>query len=287
MITVHQALQQALERLREKVSTPLLDSQVILCCVLNVDRLYLIINKDKILTKEETEEYNKLIGKRFQGLPVQYITGSQEFMGLMFHVEEGVLIPRPDTEILIEKVLDRIDVNNRYNIVDIGTGSGAISVSLAKFIEGAYIYSIDISRKAIDMGRKNAENNGVGSKISFLNGDLFKPLEKTDIIGKVDILVSNPPYIPTEDIEDLQIEVSRYEPRIALDGGIDGLNFYRKIIDGAPKYLKEDGLIALEVGYNQSRKVIDIMGEKGKYIDIQITKDLAGIERVISGRIKK
>ena len=287
MITVRQALQQALERLKERVSTPLLDSQVILCRVLNVDRLYLIINKDKILTKEETEEYNKLIEKRFEGLPVQYITGSQEFMGLMFHVEEGVLIPRPDTEILIEKVLDRIDVNNRYNIVDIGTGSGAISVSLAKLIEGAYIYSIDISRKAIDMGRKNAENNGVGSKISFLNGNLFEPLEKTDIIGKVDILVSNPPYIPTEDIENLQIEVSRYEPRIALDGGVNGLDFYRKIIDGAPKYLKEDGLIALEVGYNQSRKVIDIMVEKGKYVDIQITKDLAGIERVISGRIKK
>lgn len=286
MITIHKALKEANNKLENKASTPLLDAQVILCHVLKVDRLYLIVNKERILTKQEAYEYNKMIEKRLCGVPVQYIIGRQEFMGLDFHVEEGVLIPRPDTEILIEKVLDGIDKKAEYSIVDIGTGSGAITVSLAKYIENSQVYSIDISKKALNIARKNAEKHEVLSKVSFLNGSLFEPLKDMGMEGKIDILVSNPPYIPTSDIENLQIEVSKFEPRIALDGGEDGLDFYKEIINKAPEYLRCGGLIVLEVGHDQARRVIDLMKEKNKYVDIEITKDLAGIERVVSGKIK-
>ncbi len=286
MITIHKVLKEVEGTLKDKVSTPLLDAQVILCHVLDVDRLYLIVNKERVLTAEEAYEYNKLIEKRLDGVPVQYIIGSQEFMGLRFHVEEGVLIPRPDTEILIEKILGNIEENNNYNIVDIGTGSGAITVSLAKYIEKAHVFSVDISEKALEIAMKNAEANGVRSKISFLNGSLFSPLDDIGIKDKIDILVSNPPYIPSKEIEGLQVEVSKYEPRIALDGGEDGLDFYREIIDKAPEYLRRGGLIALEVGHDQARIVAGLMKEKDRYVDIQITKDLAGIERVVSGKIK-
>lgn len=286
MMTIHKVLKEATGRLGEISATPLLDAQVLLCHVLEVERLYLIINKDRALTNKETFEYNEMIEKRLDGMPVQYIIRNQEFMGLDFYVEEGVLVPRPDTEILIEKILDSIDPDGKYNIVDIGTGSGAITVSLAKFIKNAHVYSIDISMKALNIARKNAHTHGVTSKISFLNGSLFEPLENIDIKGNVDVLVSNPPYIPSEEIRKLQIEVAKYEPRIALDGGVDGLDFYRKIVDNGPEYLRSGGILALEVGHDQARKVADLMKEKNRYVEIQITKDLAGIERVVSGRIK-
>ncbi|SKC56569.1 peptide chain release factor N(5)-glutamine methyltransferase [Maledivibacter halophilus] len=286
MITIEKILKEAVGRLKTKVSTPLLDAQVILCHILKVDRLYLIVNKDRVLTHKQILEYKGLIQKRACGVPVQYITGIQEFMGLEFYLEEGVLIPRPDTEILIEKILDSIDENDKYNIIDIGTGSGAISVSLAKYVQNSYIYSIDISQKALDIARINAVKNNVLPKINFLKGSLFEPLENINLLERIDILVSNPPYIPTEDIDTLQIEVSKFEPRLALDGGEDGLDFYRVIIDKAPVYLKNNGLIALEVGHDQAQRVVKLMEEKKKYVDIEITKDLAGIERVVSARIK-
>ncbi len=284
MTTIHKVLKEAVCRLKEVTDTYLLDAQVILCHILKVERLYLIINKDRALTHKEILEYNKMIEKRLSGMPVQYIIANQEFMGMDFYVEEGVLIPRPDTEILIEKILESIDQSKKFTIVDIGTGSGAITISLASLIKNSQIYSIDISTKALDIARKNANKHGVTSKINFLKGSLFEPLEDMDIKGEVDILVSNPPYIPSSEIGRLQIEVSRYEPRIALDGGEDGLDFYRKIVNNAPEYLRPNGLLALEVGHDQARKVADLMKGNNKYVDIQITKDLAGIERVVRGR---
>ncbi|RKD21993.1 release factor glutamine methyltransferase [Caminicella sporogenes DSM 14501] len=286
MVTISKALNEAVEKLKGKVFTPILDSEVLLSKILNKDRLYLIVNKEEQLTEEEYRKYKEIIDKRFQGMPVQYLTNNQEFMGLDFYVEEGVLIPRPDTEILVEKVINHIDNTKEYNILDIGTGSGAITVSLAKYFVNSTVYSIDVSKKAISIGRKNADRHGVLSRIKFLKGSLFEPLEEIDIKGKIDILVSNPPYIPSEEIEKLQIEVSKYEPRLALDGGKDGLYFYRKIIDKAPKYLRYNGFIALEVGHNQAGKVVEFMRKNGCYKDIEITEDLAGIERVVSAHIQ-
>lgn len=286
MVTIHQALKMSVEKLEGRAGTPLLDAQLLLAHILKVDRLYIIVNKDRLLTEEEFTEYNKLVEKRLKGVPVQYIINNQEFMGLDFYVEEGVLIPRPDTEILVEKILSFTEDTNIYKIVDIGTGSGAISVSLAKYIKNSFIYSIDISEKALRVGRKNAKKNEVISKIQFLQGSLFQPLEELDLNGKIDIIASNPPYIPTRDIDGLQIEVSKYEPREALDGGEDGLDFYRSIINEAPKYLKEGGRIALEVGHDQAREVAKLIKDKKCYNNIEITKDLAGIERVVTA-VKK
>lgn len=286
MVTIHEALSIAVKKLECKAKTPLLDSQVLLSKVLNKDRLYLIVNREKILTDKEYREYNEMIDKRALGVPVQYLTNNQEFMGLDMYVEEGVLIPRPDTEVLVEKVINSMDNTKRYNIVDIGTGSGAITVTLAKYFINSTIYSIDISKKAINIGRKNADRHDVFFRIKFLEGSLFEPLDNINIKGKIDILVSNPPYIPSDDIEKLQIEVSKYEPRLALDGGEDGLDFYRKIIDKAPEYLRKDGFIAMEVGHDQAEKVVELMNKKRCYYNVEITRDLAGIERVVSAQIQ-
>ncbi|QXM07378.1 peptide chain release factor N(5)-glutamine methyltransferase [Crassaminicella indica] len=277
------ALKLAVERIeRTNAVTPLLDAEVLLCHVLKKERLFLYTHRNKSLSEEAFKAFEEFVEKRIAGMPVQYIVKKQEFMGLDFYVEEGVLIPRPDTEILVEAVIKW--ANNRKNdnitIVDIGTGSGAITVSLAKYIKNAFVYSIDISRRAITIGKKNAVSNGVAEKIEFLEGDLFTPL-KNKLEGKVDILVSNPPYIPKEEIDKLQIEVKKYEPRLALDGGTDGLDFYRRIIDEAPFFVKKGGYIALEVGHDQAELVKELMENKGLYTEINKIKDLAGIERVV------
>lgn len=284
MVTINQILQDGARSLEGKSQTPLLDAQVLLAHTLGVERIYLIVNKDRILNKEEWEKYNGLLGERLQGVPVQYLVKNQEFMGLDFYVEEGVLIPRPDTEILVEKIISMIDQSKSYNIADIGTGSGAITVSLGRFIKNSYIYSIDISEKALTIGKRNAENHGVASKISFLKGSIYQPLQDLKLENKLDIIVSNPPYIPTKDIEGLQVEVSKYEPKEALDGGADGLDFYRKIINEAHRYLKPGGLIALEVGHDQAEKIAELLNAKKCYTNIETTKDLAGIDRVVSAR---
>ncbi len=283
MVTIQSALEDAIKKLTAS-RTPLLDAQIILAHILNKDRLYILVNKDKILTEEEYTEYNKMIEKRLLGVPVQYIVKNQEFMGLDFYIDEGVLIPRPDTEILIEKVLSHIDENEEYTIIDIGTGSGAITVSLAKYINYSKIYSVDISDTAIGIAKRNAKTHDVLDKIEFLKGSLFDPLENRNIKGNIDIIVSNPPYIPTKNIENLQIEVSKHEPKIALDGGEDGLFFYRKIIEYSKEYLKKGGLIALEVGHDQAKSVADIIKNHKAYKNIETTKDLAGIERVVSAK---
>lgn len=283
MVSINEALNHAYKELNNKVATPLLDAKVFLCHILGVDKLYLIVNKDRVLSDNEYNEYNKLIQNRLLGIPVQYLVKNQEFMGLDFYVEEGVLIPRPDTEILIEKILKSIDNSKEYKIVDIGTGSGAITVSLAKYIKNSHIYSVDISKRALEIGKKNAMSHGVLSQIDFLQGSIYDPIDSLGLEGKIDIIVSNPPYIPTKDIENLQIEVAKYEPKLALDGGHDGLKFYRKIIDKAPQYLKDNGILALEVGHDQAKEIVSLMKEKESYDNIEITKDLSGIERVVSG----
>ncbi|WP_255547799.1 peptide chain release factor N(5)-glutamine methyltransferase [Crassaminicella indica] len=283
VVKIQDALKLAVERIeRTNAVTPLLDAEVLLCHVLKKERLFLYTHRNKSLSEEAFKAFEEFVEKRIAGMPVQYIVKKQEFMGLDFYVEEGVLIPRPDTEILVEAVIKW--ANNRKNdnitIVDIGTGSGAITVSLAKYIKNAFVYSIDISRRAITIGKKNAVSNGVAEKIEFLEGDLFTPL-KNKLEGKVDILVSNPPYIPKEEIDKLQIEVKKYEPRLALDGGTDGLDFYRRIIDEAPFFVKKGGYIALEVGHDQAELVKELMENKGLYTEINKIKDLAGIERVV------
>ncbi|MCT4607162.1 MAG: peptide chain release factor N(5)-glutamine methyltransferase [Marinisporobacter sp.] len=282
-VKIQDVLKLAVESIEEtKACTPLLDAEVILCYVLKKDRLFLYTHRDHPLKDEEIRVFNDLIKKRIQGMPVAYIVKKQEFMGLNFYVEEGVLIPRPDTEILVETVIEwaKKRKNDNRIIVDLGTGSGAITISLAKYIENAFVYSIDLSRHALEIGKKNATLNEVTENTLFLEGDLLAPI-KGKLEEKVDIIVSNPPYIPRNEIEKLQIEVKKFEPKIALDGGMDGLDFYRKIIDEAPNFVKKGGFIALEVGHDQADMVKTMMEHKGYYYEIQKIKDLAGIERVV------
>ena len=291
--TVQEALKDAADRLENSgASTPLLDAEVLLCEVLQIDRLYLYIQRGRSLTQEENDAFEAFLEKRIQGVPLQYIIHRQEFMGLDFYVEEGVLIPRPDTEILVETVLQWVNAEQAFKghqdilkIVDLGTGSGAITVSLAKYIEKVQVYSVDLSEKALAIGQKNAEKHGVLEKITFLKGDLLHPLDEEDLFGKIDILVSNPPYIPEKDIEGLQIEVAKYEPRMALDGGPDGLDFYRRIVGRGDWFLRPGGLMALEVGHDQADAVKNMMVAKNKYANIKKHKDLAGIERVVTATV--
>lgn len=279
--TVAEVLKSATERLEVcGIDSPRLDAEILLAHVLGWRRLSLYVDADKILPLEKILRFNDLITRRLDGVPVAYLTGAKEFMGLTFAVNENVLIPRPDTEILAEGVGKYLrGLGGNVTFADLGTGSGAICVSILKFVKSARAAAVDISNEALNVAKLNAAKFYVDDRADFFCGDLFAPLE-----GKIfNAIVSNPPYISTNDLKTLQSEVQR-EPRLALDGGTDGLNFYRRIISDAPRFLVRGGLLAVEVGINQAQAVKSL-AEAANFVDIQIFKDLAGIERVVSARI--
>ena len=223
----------------------------------------------------------KYINDRINGRPVAYIVGNREFMGLDFFVKEGVLIPRPDTETLVEEIIELCkNKREQINILDIGTGSGAITVSLAKYIENSKVMSFDISDIPLEVGKINAINNEVDNKIEFVKSDVFSAIEDTE--KQFDVIVSNPPYIPKKDIETLHTQVKDYEPYNALEGGEDGLDFYRQITKESIDYLKQGGILAYEVGHDQAEDVSEIMKSYG-YTKIYKKKDIQGIDRVVIG----
>ncbi len=267
---------------------PLLDAQILLMHLLDVDKIYLYTHSDEVVDQETVDKYLELIDLRKSRYPLQYIIGTQEFMGLDFNVREGVLIPRPDTEVLIENILEIVNAGyfshkEIISIADIGTGSGAITLSLAHFIKNSFVHSVDISADALCIAKENADNLSLKTQVKFLNGSLLEPLYDEKLEGKIDILVSNPPYICTEVIEGLQREVSTYEPKLALDGGVDGLDFYRKIIDGAAELMSENSIIAFEIGYDQGETVKELLVQNGNFNNIRVITDLYGHNRVIIG----
>lgn len=258
------------------IENPRLDAEILLAHVLKWRRLNLYMDAEKILPLGNVLRFNELINQRLNGSPVAYIVGKKEFMGLTFAVNENVLIPRPETEILTELVGEYLRGLGREVIfADLGAGSGAICISILKFVKSARAIAVDISEEALEVAKFNAAKFYVEDRIKFFCGDLFAPLT-----GKFDAIVSNPPYIPTCELETLQAEVQR-EPLIALDGGEDGLNFYRRIISAAPQFLSENGILAVEIGINQALEVKK-MFEAANFGDVTIFKDLAGIERVIA-----
>ncbi len=280
-MTIKEILTTYMEELSQISDTPKLDVEILLSKALGeVDRLYIYLNLHKELTNEQMELFNNMIQDRLKGRPIAYIVNNREFMGLDFYVEEGVLIPRPDTEPLVEEVIDLVSGQSDLKIVDIGTGSGAITVSLAKYIKDCKVYSLDISDKALNIGLKNATFNGVEDKINFIKSDIFSGIENKNL--KLDVIVSNPPYIKKADIETLHTQVKDYEPYIALEGGEDGLDFYRVITEQSGKYLKDNGILAFEVGHDQAQDVSDILRKNG-YSKIYTKKDLQGIDRVVIG----
>lgn len=269
------------EELSNISDTPRLDVELLLGKAIgDVDRLYIHLNINKELTKEQEDKFLGLIKDRLEGRPVAYIVGNREFMGLDFYVQEGVLIPRPDTEVLVEEIIELCKGREGVNILDIGTGSGAITVSLAKYIKGSKLTSFDISDIALEIGKKNAISNEVDDNIDFIKSDLFTSIEGKDI--KFDIIVSNPPYIRKADIETLHTQVKDYEPYNALEGGEDGLDFYRNITKQSKTYLKQNGVLAYEVGHDQAEDVSKIMKNYG-YTKIYTKKDIQGIDRVVIG----
>ncbi len=233
----------------------------------------IIVYMNKEVSSKENVEFEKILQKVINGIPVQYITNKQEFMGLKFYVDKNVLIPQPDTEILVEHVIEYCNnINYSLKILDLCTGSGAIAISLAKYIKNANIYATDISENAIEIANKNAKINKVG--INFIKSDMFENIEEKDF----DIIVSNPPYIKTSVISTLSNEVKN-EPYIALDGGKDGLKFYNIIYEKAEKYMNRNGIIFLEIGYDQKENIMNIF--KKKYREVYCLKDLNNNDRVI------
>ena len=280
-MTIKQAMIKGVTILKlEKISTPKLKARLLLQYVLKKPRQYLIVYDNQKLTDKEEQEYLKYIELVAQGEPIEHITHQKEFMKLSFYVDENVLIPRQDTEVLVEEVIKIAKNIRAKKILDLCTGSGAIAVSLAKYLENTQITALDISGKALDVAIANAKNNHVQEKITFVESNLFQNLGQE----KYDIIVSNPPYIRRKEIETLDKEV-RKEPKIALDGGEDGLDFYREIINKGYEYLKYGGYICLEIGYDQKEEVIQIIKENKQYMEPYCKKDLYDNDRVIVTRL--
>lgn len=253
-----------------------IDAQIFMMKAVNMDKTGILINPDYELTEEQLACFRTMVEKRKSGIPSQHIVGKCEFMGYDFFVDENVLIPRADTEVLVEKVLEFSAEKKFKNILDMCTGSGCIAISLVlNGVEKAV--GADISQGALNIAEKNAEYNDVKNKTEFIHSDLFENIE-----GFFDAIVSNPPYIPNEDIKSLMREVKDHEPLSALDGGDDGLDFYREITKQSRKYLKDGGMLFYEIGYNQSEDLHKIMEENG-FEKVTTVKDYAGLDRVVFG----
>ncbi|MBC8590107.1 peptide chain release factor N(5)-glutamine methyltransferase [Wansuia hejianensis] len=265
-------------------SNPILESILVLSNLLDVDKTYIYIHGKKEVNKDIEDRFIKIMKKRKTGYPIQYILGEREFMGLNFHVEEGVLIPRPETELMVEYIIDYI--NKEYpmeniNVLDLGIGSGAISLSIGKYCANTMVYGVDIEYKPIYVGNINKDRFNL-SNVNFYQGDLFEAIEDLDLKNKIHIIASNPPYIKTKDLESLQKDVRDFEPKTALDGGEDGLDFYRKISHKSKNYLIHGGLLIYEIGYDQGNQVKSILDGEG-FTNISILKDLQGHDRVVLG----
>lgn len=260
--------------------TPRLDVELLLKRALgDVDSMYIRMYLDKELREEQEKYFLEMMKDRLNQRPIAYILENREFMGLDFFVREGVLIPRPDTETLVEEIINICNNKTGLNILDIGTGSGAITVSLAKYLDKSHVVSVDISDIALEIASKNAISNKVDERIDFIKSDVFSNVSREN---KFDIIVSNPPYIKKSDISGLDRQVKDFEPYNALEGGEDGLDFYRKITKESREFLNENGILAYEVGHDQASDVSKIMQQNG-FKGIYTKSDLQGFERVVIG----
>jgi release factor glutamine methyltransferase len=262
-----------------------LDAEVLLAHIIRKDRVWLITHRDDVLEDKPQRDFDDAIRRRIRREPLQHIIGNQEFWGLEFKVTPDVLIPRPETEFIIEAALAIVQERNRQvRIIDLCTGSGCIAVSLAKELTSAHVIATDASERALAVARENARNHGVADRIRYLEGDLFDPLEELDIRGQIDIIVSNPPYVRAGDLPTLQPEVRDYEPELALVAGPEGTEIAAKIIKFAAEYLNKNGALIMEMGLGQAEALTNLVEATGAYAKPGILKDLAGIERVIVAR---
>lgn len=252
------------------------DARQLLFFVFSIDANQYLLNQSMPLSEEEEKKVNsyfEAIQKRSEKIPLQYITGEQNFCGLDFYVNENVLIPRLDTEVLVEKILEYEEPGQR--VMDMCTGSGCIAITLQK-LGGFQVMAVDISEEALTLARKNAQRNQ--AQVTFFQSNMFEQLSNT---SKVDVIVSNPPYIESKVVDELDDEVKKYEPRLALDGMEDGLHFYRILAREGKRFLNEGGRLYIEIGFDQAEAVKEIFGAQG-FLDIQVYKDLAGLDRVVA-----
>lgn len=260
--------------------SPVADVDYILAHLLGFRKSDIVFG-DKYIDDKQKAVFDNAFLRLKSGEPVQYVAGGCEFMSLWFQVNSATLIPRNDTEILVESIIDICKKRSSVNIFEIGTGSGCIAVSLAHYLPSARVVSADISVAALDTAEKNAKRLGVSDRCEFTECDIMKEFPEFDTLP--DVVVSNPPYIPHDDIVALEEKVKMHEPLSALDGGCDGLDFYRRIAKDVP--INTEGILAFEVGIGQAQAVSHIMSDR--FTDIKISRDIAGIERVVMGRLKK
>ena len=281
-MTIMEAVKRGIVELKNSnIESPKLKSRLLMQYILNKPRQYVIVNDQEQLKENEINKYFKVISRIRKGEPIEHITHQKEFMKLNFFVDKNVLIPRQDTEILVEEVINIAQKTNAKKILDLCTGSGAIAVSLAKYIPDSQITALDISNDALKIAKKNARSNKVEEKITFISSDIFTNLNNE----KFDIIVSNPPYIKTNIIENLDEQVKR-EPYIALNGGEDGLYFYKKIIKESYEFLKYKGYLCLEIGFDQKIDVIELIENEEKFENIYSKKDLYDNDRIVVAQLK-
>ena len=274
------------------------DCKILYCYMMDIPFSKIILEYQEVLQDRLCDKYFELIDRRSKGEPVQYIMGSQEFMGLEFIVNENVLIPRQDTETLVEDALEIIntgtlrgedmDVKRKeWDILDLCTGSGAIGVSLARIANKVNVTCSDISEGAIKVAKENAQKHGVAKSVKFEQGDLFKPFSKHFRKQKFDMIISNPPYIKSSIIPTLQKEVCEHEPLSALDGGESGLDFYERIVSGVGSHLRKSGVLLLEIGHDQGEAVSGLLSRNGEFTSIRVLKDLANRDRIVFAKKSK
>lgn len=268
------------------IETARLDAEVLLADILAMDRIGLYVNFDRPLEKREVDAYRQALIQRAKRIPLAHIIGKKEFMSLDFKVTPAVLVPRPETELLVETAIQKLKGRRGaaqcLRVVDVGTGSGAIAVTIAKNVLEAEVWAIDISAAALEVAKENAELHGVSDKVRWLHGNLLDPLRQ--YLGfRAELIVSNPPYVPSGEIGKVSPEVRR-EPRLALDGGNDGLFFYRELARTSREFLSEGGWICLEIGHDQGQAVAQMFEAARGFADVQVLPDLAGLDRVVAAK---
>lgn len=277
-MTIKELLKNNIDLLKSKnIDNAVLKTRVILSHILGLKKEELLIHDNDEIESKIVEKMKNSINQLSEGKPLQYITNHQEFMKLNFYVDENVLVPRADTEILVEEVINicNENINKQIDVLDLCTGSGIIGISIAKYVENSHITQSDISSSALEIVKKNANVNNVEKKIDIICSDMFEKIDK-----KFNIITSNPPYIKTKVISILDTEVQN-EPHIALDGGEDGLDFYRILIDNAYQYLNKNGYLCLEIGYDQKDELIELLEKSNNYDNIYSKKDLYQNDRII------
>jgi len=278
---------------RRKIENPRLNAELLISYVLGKTHLKLYLERECLLSPSELSLFKKLVIERSRHIPLAYLTEEHDFMGLKFKVTPDVYIPRPETEILVEESLKAIrrmifparseKMLDDFIIIDLGAGCGNIAIKLAEELEKSKIYAVDISSKALKVAQGNAKFYNLDKKISFLLGNLFLPLTHLNLEGKVNLIISNPPYVSSKEMDNLSPEVKR-EPKVALEGGWDGLSVHRRIICQSARFLRKAGFLALEIGYKQAERVRELILAQRELCTPQVILDYEGIERVILTR---